>query len=86
MTWHEQAACAGHAPLFDGHLHGEDEGARARRQAAAVAICELHCPVRDQCRADTVRGRDEGVRGGVILPDLGVRVHRKAPQPEMAFA
>lgn len=74
-SWRERAACLGRAPMFDatiddgGRYHGEGEKARKKRYEEAKAIC-AKCTVTAECKADTLRGRDEGVRFGKVLPQL----------------
>lgn len=47
----DQAACRGHAQLFDeGPLHGEDLDARDARHRRAVRLCD-RCPSRRACAA-----------------------------------
>lgn len=70
MTWRESAACFGENPiLWDGILDHEHHSTRKQRQALAIAVCE-RCTVTAQCAADTIPGRDEGVRAGQVLPDV----------------
>lgn len=74
--WFDFAACAGQAPLFDAPATGR-AGNRTRQELAAEAerihraklICS-RCTVRDACVADYRPGRDEGIRGGHVLPPL----------------
>ena len=81
--WRELANCAGSAEpyLFDATI--DDDGkerpdARAMRHALALQICRS-CSVRDQCLAEALGERTEGVRGGVVLPPLKFQ-HLKHPE------
>lgn len=74
-SWRDRAACHDHQQLpasaWDDSVHGETDRSRARRIAAAIAVCGT-CPVRDACLADVDPRFDEGVRGAVDL-----RAHRR---------
>ena len=64
-TWQLAARCRGVDP--DLFFHPEDERGKARRarQVRAKQIC-MACPVLDQCRAYSLRGREAfGVWGGI---------------------
>lgn len=74
-SWRDDAACLGHAPLWDatiddgGRWGGEDIEARRKRYAFAKSIC-ANCPVAQQCEEDGQVGRDEGVRNAKLMPPL----------------
>lgn len=77
-SWRDRAACRNHPTLRpstwddsvmdeQGCYGGEQ---RTRRIAAAIAVCNHHCPVRMECLRDTNLEWDDGVRGGIDLRDL----------------
>lgn len=74
--WRAHAACHDHPRLKaaawdDGILGVREPGEqRAKRIAAAKAVCWNECPVRQQCADAVDLDYDEGVRGGEDLRDV----------------
>ena len=63
--WQLDAACRGMASSFFFHPEGERGPARARREAAAKAICE-QCPAMLACRAHALEVHEPyGIWGGL---------------------
>lgn len=79
-SWRDRAACHNHARLlpstWDDSVMTDDDArrdapaARAKRIAAAKAVCRTECPVREACMEDVDLDYDEGVRGGEDLRDV----------------
>jgi WhiB family redox-sensing transcriptional regulator len=61
-NWLDHAICKGHQRWFFGP-DKEMPGARARREAVAVSICNA-CPVKLECRQWARDNREQGVWGG----------------------
>jgi WhiB family transcriptional regulator, redox-sensing transcriptional regulator len=76
--WTERALCRGKTELFFGTPR-ERPGRRARREALAVAYCQV-CPVVDQCRSAGRAGREFGMWGGETEED---RARLGYPPPAM---
>ena len=63
--WQLHGSCRGESTSLFFHPDGERGPARARRQAAAKAVCAT-CPVLQQCRAHALAAREPyGVWGGL---------------------
>jgi hypothetical protein len=70
--WRLDAACAGHPhpEWFDcSDGFNERPDARNARHEQALAVCRT-CPVVQECADAVDPERDEGVRGGRVLPAL----------------
>lgn len=75
--WRARAVCRNHPRLkpvtWDDHPgpgHRETTDERAKRTAAAKAVCWNECPVRQPCLDDVDLNHDEGIRGGRDLRAL----------------
>lgn len=75
-AWRDAAACLGHKlpPAtwddYPGFGQREDDVTRAKRTAAAKAVCWTECTVREACLAAVDLDADEGIRGGKDLREL----------------
>lgn len=90
-SWRAQAACRDHPRLkpsawddSPGPGHRETAETRAKRIAAAKAVCRKECPVREACLADVDLFYDEGVRGGEDLRDVRAAARRAAKRTALA--
>lgn len=70
--WRLQSACTARVNemLWDERVDGETDEQRAERHTVARSICDLRCPVREQCGNAVDLKYDEGIRGGHRLPPL----------------
>lgn len=57
------AACAGHAPLFDAHIDDETDAEREYRHHRARAIC-ARCPVATTCATVATEHQAPGIWAG----------------------
>ena len=73
--WRDDAACIGRGHLFHAP-EGEQYHARAKREAAALALCQT-CPVLTECARLVMTDRDiytHAVAAGTTPADRGIRV------------
>jgi len=71
--WRSRAACTERVAerLWDDRLDDpETDKQRDQRHTQAKAVCNLQCPVRQQCSDEVNVKVDEGIRGGHLLPPL----------------
>ena len=64
-TWRTKAACKGQSiVLFYGFGEDEQQNERLERETKAKALCSS-CLVQEQCLAEALNNREEGVWGGM---------------------
>jgi WhiB family redox-sensing transcriptional regulator len=84
--WQLLGACRAEDPSVFFHPEGERGSARARREAAAKAIC-ARCPVLDACASHALAVREPyGVWGGMSEDDRDAILsgRRSTPVPSLA--
>lgn len=71
-SWRARAVCTERLKeqLWDDRVEGETDAQRDARHGRGMAVCNVSCPVREECGDSVDVKYDEGVRGGHLLPSL----------------